>query len=73
MFEAGENYPNSKRSLPSGYRPITVLPVASKIIEVMLKQLLKNSTGRCSNFLKPGSCISKWSTVSVLIRVLDDL
>ena len=60
-------------SLPSGYRPISVLPVASKLIERHVKMIVED-------YLQENSPISKkqWgfmssrSTVSALIRVIDD-
>ena len=63
----------TNNSLPSGYRPISVLPVASKLIERHVKVIVEN-------FLQLHAPISsrQWgfmsnrSTVSALIRVMDD-
>ena len=60
-------------SLTSGYRPISVLPIVSKLIERHVKMIVED-------FLRENSPIStkQWgfmssrSTVSALIRVVDD-
>ena len=75
-WKLGRITPISKRtnnSLPSGYRPISVLPVASKLIERHVKATVEH-------FLQVNAPISssQWgfmsnrSTVSALIKVLDD-
>ena len=75
-WKLGRITPIPKRtdsSLPSGYRPISVLPVASKLIERHVKMIVED-------YLQENSPISKkqWgfmssrSTVSALIRVIDD-
>ena len=63
----------SNKTLPSGYRPISVLPVISKLIERHVKAVLET-------YLQTNAPISKkqWgfvcgrSTVSALIQVVDD-
>ena len=63
----------SNKTLPSGYRPISVLPVVSKLIERHVKAVLET-------YLLTNAPISEkqWgfmcgrSTVSALIRVVDD-
>ena len=60
-------------SLPSGYRPISVLPIVSKLIERHIKNIVEE-------FLRSNAPISsrQWgfmsnrSTVSALIKVVDD-
>ena len=64
---------DTNKSLPSGYRPISVFPDASKLIEFHVKAVIEK-------FLKVNAPISssQWgfmsnrSTMSALIRVLDD-
>lgn len=63
----------SNRKVPSGYRPISVLPIVSKLIERHVKTIIME-------FLKENSPIStrQWgfmanrSTISALIKVIDD-
>ena len=63
----------TNNSLPSGYRPISVLPVVSKLIECHIKDVIET-------FLKLNYPISsrqwgfmsKRSTVSALIKVIED-
>ena len=75
-METGENYRNSQRHkqvLPSGYRPISVLPVASKLnkhdVKAAIQKFLQVNAPISSS---QWGFMSNWSTVSALIRVLDD-
>ena len=61
-------------SLPSGCRPISVLPIASKLIEhhVLLKLIIEDHLRENSPIsTKQWGFMSSRSTVSALIRVID--
>ena len=59
-------------SLPSGYRPISVLPVASKLIERHVKRIVEDHLQENSPISKKQwGFMSSRSTVSALIRVID--
>ena len=63
----------TNNSLPSGYRPISMLPIVSKLIKRHIKEIVEQ-------FLRDNTPISarQWgfmtnrSTVSALIKIVDD-
>ena len=60
-------------SLPSGYRPISVLPIASKLIERHVKLIIEDHLRENSPIsTKQWDLMSSHSMVSALIRVIDD-
>ena len=63
----------TNKSHPSGYRPVSVLPVVSKLIERHVKDAVENFLKSCSPIsTKQWGFMSKCSTVSALIRVVED-
>ena len=60
-------------SLPSGYRPISVLPIANKLIERHVKLIVEDHLRENSPIsTKQWGFMSSCSMVSALIRVIDD-
>jgi len=60
-------------TLPSGYRPISVLPATSKLIECHVKAVMEEFLAKHAPIsAKQWGFMSGRSTVSALIRVLDD-
>ena len=63
----------SNNSHPSGYRPISVLPVVSKIIERHIKDAVETFLkSHCPISTRQWGFMAKRSTVSALIRVVED-
>ena len=58
---------------PSGYRPISVLPVVTKLIEHHIKDVIETCLKSCCP-ISTGQWgfMAKQSTVSALIRVVED-
>ena len=61
--------PGKDASMTSGYRPISILPVVSKIIEKHVKVLLLNHLRTYAPII---AIMESRSTISALIKVIDD-
>ena len=61
------------KNQPSGYRPISILPIVSKVIERHVKVLIEDHLERNAPISpRQWGFVSSRSTVSALIRVVDD-
>ena len=59
--------------MTSGYRPISILPAASKIIEKHVKKiLLDHLMTNAPISPRQWGFMESWSTMSALIKVIDD-
>ena len=63
----------TNKTSPSGYRPISILPVVSKVIERHIKAIIIEHLERSAPISpKQWGFISSKSTISALIKVVDD-
>ena len=65
--------PAKDKKMTSGYRPISILPAASKIIEKHVKKILLNHFMTNAPISpRQWGLMESWSTISALIKVIDD-
>ena len=63
----------TNRNLPAGYRPISILPVVTKIIERHVKDIILDHLASCAPISpRQWGFMTHRSSVSALIRVIDD-
>ena len=60
------------KTLLSGYRPISILPVISKVIELHIKTTIETHLQHNAPISEQWGFISSRSTMSALIKVVDD-
>ena len=76
-METGQSNPSSKarqnKNMTSGYRPISILPVVTKVIEKHVKKIiLDHLTNYAPISPRQWGVMETRSTISTLIKVVDD-
>ena len=65
--------PGSEKDTTAGYRPISILPIASKIIERHMKEVLEEHLKKYARISpRQWGFMADRSTMSALIQVVDD-